>query len=333
MYFEDKEINEVLLQTKKNNSLTILWFSDIHGDSTRLSRIMEFYHHFNEFFNDILHSGDNVRRHYPQGMSFWDSVSGTNAILNVIGNHDTAVFDNERYDWHAKNGLDCYNQFVAPYVSSWNDVVFPEDAQKVGRCYYYKDYAAQGVRLVVLDCMVMNPSQADYDPSQLTWLESVLTNAKDNDLSVLLCSHCPPKSVPIDCSFTSNQFDANGLFGGGFGGDAPFISVVDNYIESGGLFISWICGDTHRDYLGYVKSSKHIQPVLVSTCALCNSEASLTMRRVPNSASEDVFNILSIDTKRHNIKLKRVGASVDVDFKSHNLLSYDYEKNVVLESK
>lgn len=332
-FLYDKEINEVLNQTRASNSLTLLWFSDIHGDVTRLERIMEFVKFFGPYFNDILHSGDIVQRQFSDGMSFWNSISGTNKILNVIGNHDTASIINEQYCWTAKSALDCYNQYIAPYYKYWTGTVFPEDFSIIGKCYYYKDYPENGVRLIVLDSMVMNPSEPNYDSSQITWLESVLDEARKNNYSVLLCSHCSPKSTPIDCSFTSNRFDSSGSFGGGYGGDGPFVMAVDSYINAGGSFISWICGDTHKDYLGYVRKAKNTQPVIVTTCARCYSSPALTMLRVEESPSEDAFNILSIDTQRNTIKIKRVGASIDIDFKSHATVSYDYENHRIIDCR
>ena len=332
-YFDSSEIEDILRETEKTNSFTLLWFSDIHSDKSRLGRIVNFYELYSSSFNDLLHSGDNVDRQFDDGMSFWNEVIGTNRILNTIGNHDTASIINDSYDWKAKTGLQCFRQYFEPYLTNWIDVVFPVDASTAGRCYYYKDYPSQGVRLVTLDCMAMDSSSPKYDSYQLQWFEMVLTDARIQSLSVLVNIHCAPKSEPIDCSFTSLLFDSNGLFAGGYGGEDAFVKVVDAFIDDGGEFISWIAGDLHKDYIGYSRVAQNKQVVLVTACALCSPFASLTMRRVENTPSEDAFNILMVDTKRKNIKLKRVGATIDIDLKSHSIVSYNYDDHVLIESR
>ena len=81
-------IPTVGLQT---DPLVLLHFSDIHGDSVRLSRIINFKNLYSTYIDDVLHTGDSVARDYNSGFSFWDDTTGAETILNCIGNHDTWV--------------------------------------------------------------------------------------------------------------------------------------------------------------------------------------------------------------------------------------------------
>jgi hypothetical protein len=292
---------------------------------------MEFRSYFYYSIQDTLHLGDTVEREYSDGIAFWNAVANSSKILNVIGNHDTAEIINDNYDWKAIGNVDVYNRFLAN-VAQWG-VTQPSGAAQNGLSYYYKDYgyATNKVRMIVLNCMVMGQNASNYDPDQISWFQSVLSDAKNNSLPVLVVSHCAPKSVPIDCQFTSNYFDANGQFGGGYGGEDAFVSAVKDFIDAGGTFISWLCGDTHKDYIGHIVDHTE-QPVIIIGSSLCSSTTSNLMTRVAGTPTEDLFNILSIHPNRKTIKIKRVGSAIDIDYKSHDILSFNYETREVITS-
>ena len=335
LYLSDTELKKYLLNAnyvaryKSGNNkkgLTFLWLSDIHGFSRQLKRIIEFHKFENSYFADILHSGDSVSSEFNDGINFISEEPDAHLMLNTIGNHDTATKDGNIYDWWAKSSLDCYNQYFAPFISGWG-VVQPENAATLGRCYYYKDYADSYIRLVTLDAMVTNPDKPNYDASQITWFADVLNDAKNNGLQVIVNAHFPPSYTKAPSNFTGSLY---GALGNTYGNMAPFASAINDFVIAGGTFIAWLCGDVHCDDFGHITA--YPNQVVIRTAAATPSSGDIDMYRLNNTPLMDCFNVLSINPNRKIIKLKRIGANVDMDFRGHNVLSYDYGNNQLITS-
>ncbi len=278
--------------------LVLCHFSDIHGSRVNLDRLLEFCDHYQTYIDDILHTGDNVNNQFSDDFSYWEEAGAAN-ILNTIGNHDTA-FRDEHWDVKAHAGKDSYEKYFAPFVPFW-EVTQPESAREEGLCYYYKDYVKAGVRLIVLDCML-------FDARQSTWLEYVLRDAYESDLSVICVSHY--SAGKLDHSL-ENVFDSKcpventQSFLSGAASDA-----VDSFIDYGGSFICWLGGHIHIDSCARLQSHPRQLSINVAE-ALC-SGAFGDQDRVIGTKSQDLFNILSVNRNTHELSLLRVGADTDV---------------------
>lgn len=160
-----------------NASLTLLHFSDIHGDAIRLARIMTFAKRYSNFIDNIIQTGDLVSASWSSGIDFYTGVEGTDKILNVIGNHDSASSNSG--GWTDYTAAQCAARYITPFVSNWG-VTIGSDV-----CYYYKDYD-NGIRLIVLD-------RLHFDSTQKSWLLALLQSSTAK--KVIIACHNVPGAV------------------------------------------------------------------------------------------------------------------------------------------
>ena len=148
----------------KNNTetqLILLHFSDIHGDTAALARIIKDTEGFE--YDDAICTGDIVTNTANRIESWWDE-----SVLTCIGNHDSASYTStDGYNWVALNMADRDAYYITPFKSNWGGVVHTS-----GKSYYYKDYTDAKVRLIVMDAMLYSISETDTSlaTEQTTWL-------------------------------------------------------------------------------------------------------------------------------------------------------------------
>ncbi|MBQ0104691.1 MAG: metallophosphoesterase, partial [Armatimonadetes bacterium] len=100
---------------------SLFWFTDVHGDGLVLERLMKFYNNNKFFFDDAIHTGDAVHMSFISDFTFWEKVSGTENVLQVMGNHEN-LKTHINYDWVSLNFIDQktgYDKFFAPYIRNW----------------------------------------------------------------------------------------------------------------------------------------------------------------------------------------------------------------------
>ena len=309
---------------KQTVPLSILFFSDIHGDADNLARIVRFFDYWNATRQDgvwidaILSGGDNVQTYQAEdAFDYWANVPGAENILQTVGNHDAAA--NAQLGEYA-NKKDVYDIEFAPFISGWG-VTQPENAATLGLMYYYKDFATQKIRLVVLDCMY-------WTADQLTWFEGVLADAKTNGYSVVGCVHYPiGYTTPMDCNFLSKDYNPTG----GARLLNP-IDAVDSFIANGGKFICWLSGHTHADGFGTVTDHAGQINLIIDTACSGNSAAQ-DAASVVGSRSQDCFNIIGFDTYSKIIKIVRIGRDYDRHLRHIGEMCVDYENGVVLYTR
>ena len=297
--------------------LCLAHISDLHLDKIRLQRFTNFINNIKNI-DDAICTGD-MTNNYSDGMSYWDSVSGAERILTCIGNHDGLA--NNNVDWYSGQCtmLEAYNKFINPYISNWNVT------HDIGKTYYYKDYNSGKIRLIVLDSMRSGTDAIN----QNTWLEGVLSGAKSKGYSVICAAHCVPKTSKvnyIDCTFNSinlkyeDEYDTCVT-------NAIYQQTVQNFIDDGGKFITWICGHTHVDFV-YTTSEFPNQLWIVVACGLLSNN--LDIDRTDGTKNQDTFNILTFDTNTELVKVIRVGADRDRSMRHLGTMSINYNtRNVI----
>lgn len=275
----------------------LLHFTDIHADAENLSRLIGYYEAFKPRIDDIIHTGDSVKETVnATSFDFWNETPGTAQILNVIGNHDVWYSEGftppENYP---------YNTYFKPFIDGgdWGTIVQPANAEQDGLCYYYKDYTAKGIRLVVLDYRSTG--------EQVTWFESVLADAITNNLSVIVCVHYMPSAMTVgfNTPFNISPFVDYGSYLSGL-----WVGAVDTFIGNGGEFVCWLTGHAHRDYAGYYQGTNGRQIILsIDTAATRND--GYVKYRAKQSKSQDAFNIFCVNNYKKLITLWRVGNDRD----------------------
>lgn len=295
-------------------------FTDIHGDATNLNKYLEFCSENASYISEKICLGDIVTSRYEDSISFWVNAPGIDDVLCAIGNHDTWLTGTTPPALAAQT--DVYDKFFAPFVSDWN-VTQPDDAATDGLMYYYKDYATEKVRLIILDCMY-------WDSAENTWLISTLADARTSGLSVIIGVHYNPSEqiTPLSgTNFFSLDYDGSDLEA--FSTEP--VNAVDAFIAAGGKFIAWMSGHSHFDLCGIYHGAHGDQLSLTFENASCNASWN-DSARVRNTLSEQSFNCISIDTNSKLIKVVRIGNNKDRYLRSKKYLTYNYETGDLITS-
>lgn len=306
----------------KTVPLLLAHFSDVHANGAALSRMIGWCSQYNDIA-DILHTGDAVSETLDDGMAFWDNAGAEN-VLNIVGNHDASLEDAPSQG--TAPVADIYNALFAPYINNWA-VIQPEDAAANGLLYWYKDYATKKVRLIGLDCM-------HKTSAQLAWLEGVLVDAADKGLTVVIAYHSGPASDGTFTKLSSCNFCDSTVTSGAYAYAWPTLEAKVTAFKSGELegqtatgdFACWLCGHSHKDYLLWTDSGQ----LIVGIDALTTGISGRTHAIREGEKSQDLFNLVGIDTYRHTVKLLRVGSDIDDQLRKIDQCAIDYTTGKVL---
>lgn len=324
----------------------ILHFSDIHGDGDRLKNVIDFKNYYSDYIADILHTGDTVNYKAADGIDFWASVSGSENILNCVGNHDTLTLDPT--DWISLTMAQTYNTYFKNYISNWG-VTYTAN-----KTYYYKDYTTNNLRLIVLDIM-------HQDSAQLTWFTNTLASAKTNGYHVVVAMHgrahwkYRAQDVPWDDAAMNPGRSENTYTKAGFavgdtsarnGSQYPsnlttgYPAAVQAFIDDGGTFVCWLHGHTHFKMFAKLMDYPDQLDVSVGNDGMHASQISGSHQYVGSNSyakeegtkSEDDFNIVAVDTYAKILRIAKVGVDYDRYMRHCDTISYNYGTGEILYS-
>lgn len=311
--------------------VVIAHLSDIHGNWANVSRYLEFCNKWSAYIDEKIQSGDLVTQYYTNSISGYTAISGTEKIINVIGNHDTY---HSGGTWAQHAGLDAYNKFIKPFVANWN-VIQPSDAETIGKCYFYKDYAEQALRLVFVDCMGWN---ADEE----SWLVSTLNDALSDSLDVMIICHFAGNNPPAEVNdpvFTkvaprwssSYSIGTNSVSLNYYSTTVyAMTDRVQDFMDAGGKFCGYLQGHYHKDFVATV--ARHPSQMIYAVGGSLSGEVS-DYNHVVGTKDQDEFEIVSINTRTKRVTLYKVGANIDLNGTVKQSVCVDYENgNVFLES-
>lgn len=249
--------------------LSLIHFSDIHGDPRAASYIRRFYDRNSTIIDDMLCTGDIVTIKFGDNYEFYERNLLDDALF-TLGNHDGASADSQ---WVGQDRGEVYNRYMAK-VSDWG-VVQPTDASTNYLFYYYKDYADSKVRLICLDCVHHGNWETieGEDAAQLAWFQARLNEVLDSSNSaygykVVVASHYVPGEFTMStvvknssgepANFGSNTWELSSVsFPYAVVNDA-YPTAIDSFITSGGKFVVWLCGHYHTSGLAYLTAHPNI---------------------------------------------------------------------------
>lgn len=227
--------------------------------------------------------------------------------------------------------------------------------------YYYKDYPDStsgkendvnaNVRLIVVDYFDWD-EEKPTDCAQYSWLSNCLKDAKEKEYHVVISSHYPAATVQdgdnipvsplnsVDCTFHSLQkrqasntfhFEAAELV-------QDFIDTeIEIQLSDGktkkvkGKFVCWLTGHTHLDWFGTLQHFPKQLNVSIGCASSRSSAISVgDMERIVGEKSQDLFNIVSIDTYNKTLKIFRVGANYDSWLRKKDTVCWDYENSKLI---
>ena len=315
--------------------LTILHFSDIHGNSNNLARIAGFAEQYSDFIDVVVSSGDQVSGSYGDDFSFWDNNEyAKNNFLFCMGNHDEGCSESVPAEdrepctgWSWNTWVSTSDATFARYYANkintvgtvWEDVQFHYHESNP-YCYFYKDMismkdestAYYKIRLVFIDIGHQTTEQHD-------WFVDTLDNARTNGLSVIVISHFEGgkhDSVPTPfCSREWGTQSSNYPF-------AEYKNSVSDFITAGGEFICWLTGHTHDDDFGRLHDDTRQVDSNISTASDFNRSGDHIAKT--GLRSQDCFNIMGIDPVDKIIKIMRVGRNYDRYMQNKDTMCYDY---------
>lgn len=304
------------------DAFTMLHFSDIHSDGSSLANIQHVKDHLADILDDTICTGDMLRANFTaDNMDFWNVTDGK--ILTCIGNHEVLTAGSADYRVQPTEA-ELYATFFAPYIANWGEIVNP-----AGKLYYYKDYAAKKVRLIVLNALY--PTEAEVT-EQNTWLANTLTDAKSKGYCVVLAQHYYPNNAQkIECTFSANVNFPSGVADAKYCHNmVTYHATIQNFIDAGGNFAGILCGHRHTDYIAI--DPNYPQQVYIGVGgALCPSNVNMTessvgcdARRVSGTKTQDCMNVFSVDAKNKLIKIVRIGADRDMFLRSRKTLVLNY---------
>ena len=298
--------------------VNLLHFSDLHGDSVNLKKIVDLRESIT-FDMDVLFTGDLLNYDWSSDSTFWNTI-GAGGFLFTIGNHDSFKDGN----WYGATAAECYARYIAPYVSAWG-VTYAENL-----CYYYKDWSAKNVRLIVIDIM-------HWDTTQANWLISTLASARAAGYHVVLAGHSVGGNT--DDGIRACPFDtlgANRVFweSESYGKMNPAVpAAVQDFIDAGGHFACYLCGHTHADMFRHLANYPTQLCIVVAEAGInahVTSGAGCQLDRVVGEKSEELYNLVSINATRQTITVVRVGADHDTLGRHIGSVVYDYANHQIL---
>ena len=311
----ENEITNKLLQLKRHLNMNIsgtsglspvvlLWFSDIHSDKVQFKRIMQFYERYKTYMNGILCTGDMVFDSLKDDYSYLEN--DLKKLMMTLGNHDIA-----RTAWNDQTvtAEEDYNIFIKPFAEAGLVDNFTPN-----KCYWYKDYSAQKLRLIGLDAL-------HWDNEQNKWLETSLNDAKNKGYSVVCANHFfgGRNRTHIECAFDNVQKLSEG--DASINAEAP--ATIQKFIDKGGDFVCWLSGHAHRDYVYYLTDYPK-QIGFTIDCAMCSNGVT-DEERENGTKSQDCFNLIAFDTTRKLIKIARIGSDRDSLLRKKDTICINYQ--------
>ena len=292
--------------------LTILHFSDIHGDAVALNRIVSAKDKYVSV-DDMICTGDMSAEGGGSISSWWNKN-----VMTCVGNHDSATYSSGSYNWTAVTMANRDAYYIAPFESNWSVT------HTSGTSYYYKDYATQKVRLIVMDGMLYMGTPGAEATAQTTWLSGLLSDAITNSMHVLIAIHAPHGGSEVEeCSFSRVDQTAMPTY---TDANTPqdVIDAVATAITGGLKFIGYLCGHTHQDNV-WDAEDDDTQHMFCVTCA--NNKDSVTWENsdMDRSRLQDAYNLVTIDTTNTLVKIVRGGGSdIDDHMRTRKAICFDY---------
>lgn len=296
--------------------LKMMFFTDVHGDTIRTQRMTDLINNWGvDYFDVAVCGGDIVRNIITDDVTWYYTATNDLSVplLNVVGNHDA---------WANLNATlapktEVYAKFISPIVSK-SAIIQPENAQANGYNYYYKDFGA--VRVIVIDCMYWNSAQ-------LSWFINTLTDAKNNNKHVLCVSHAafPLNSMQkVDCLWSKSGVNTDNVRT-----NLEAAEAVKSYTDNGGIFVAWIVGHQHGDYVHVLNTYNQF---VINLASFAQRAGWLLKNTEQNEYNYDCLTYVAIDTTNSIIKLMRIGADIDIFGTQYHGLVIDYANGDVISS-
>lgn len=328
----------------QSKQFCLLMGGDVHYEAARMNSMIDLLNGIDAFDAGIM-LGDMSGNTFSDTIQFYsDALENANKpFLTVIGNHDVVGATSDSELW-TKYGA-CLDAA---------DLANGEDVN--GKLYYYKDFADQKIRVIVL-------MQYDYTytgdlcfgQTQIDWLIGVL-NSTPSDYGVIIAEHTNPSrymTYQMDTAYTSDTWRQSNYAPTAMSGD-PIPDIINAWINGTtltqtysytfenppadlsvsvdftsrgiGEFITYIGGHWHMDVLGHPTGYVNQMDYHVPATGL-NAATQGDIPRKVGTASEDSLCVLGVDRDKKTVKIFHVGAHFTKDAINRLYFKYNYGGN------
>lgn len=297
----------------------------------------------------MIATGDICNNNYAEDISnFTQAVAGANKpVLIAIGNHDVG---NSKTKSICGTDAQVYTKFISPYIDDWDLATENEGTpHPSGKCYYFKDFADEKIRLIVLyeyeSDFELDPNDSSklkyqrgyraFRQAQIDWLIDSLMKTPD-DYGVMIAKHQQENQR----GYSENPFNSVLTYGGGdqftYVDKDIIAEIVDAFINKTSLtkdyaqtgevvttlsvdvdfsnkesteFICYLSGHNHCDGISFLKDFSN-QLELNIGCDNTHYTHSSDMLQQKDTLSEDLINVYSIDRNNKCICVVRIGADM-----------------------
>ena len=291
--------------------LQFVHLSDIHNQKELWNRMAE-YVNGHPSISFALHTGDYCGNSQMNYEDFYTKCTPCSVpILNCTGNHDFCPSAKERDNASPES----VHKLLFNHTENW-DVAFMDGEYSMAYC---KDIPDSNIRLIVLNCYSDIEQQAE-------WLAGQLAEAKALGYHVITAAHESTAriSCPADVTFrTADDYESLGMKKRT---PMPFDRIIAEFKKNGGTHVCHLCGHEHTDRFGHTDSG--ILNIVIE-CATdwagwCDGA------RIRGDRSYDCFNVVTVNTDVHVLKLIRVGRDRDHYLRKKKALCYDYLENKII---
>ncbi len=308
------------------------------GENTK--NLIEHYTNINYLCKElpvsfIANLGDFINGNAPKSQTLEKLKKYISLVINSTpvpyfitkGNHD----DNSYYTMNNGNPFDelitneDWYKYVIKYFERFPQFVFDDENRQGGYCYF-DDYSSK-IRFIFVNtyetAYIRNEDgTAKYDAmhcpaisdKQIQWLAHKALNFMDkpdrNEWAVVAFAHyvhVPTKNYSLLLGII-NAFKEGTSFTGSTTDEDYASSVSVDFTDQGsGEFITFICGDSHKD-IDFMHLNYGIYQFTVLSSYYPDSDRNT---REKGTDTQDSFNIVIIDRENKLIKLIRFGAGED----------------------
>ncbi len=241
-------------------------------------------------FDGFIHLGDytdgmtpiSITKEYFNNIYADLKTLGTPLYL-VLGNHDANYFRNNPGAMTSQEQGEFYLKKDKPY--------------------YYQDFEAQKLRLIVLysfdHTQKTQETRYGFPIEEVTWVQQVL-DSTPIEYKVLICSHVPLLAKMHFWSKEIRNSDA-------------MISAFNSFITRGGIILGFIHGHNHAEQI----NRELAFPIISIGCTKCEDfkdrkpEGSHTYDRQMKTVTQDLWDVLIVKPKENKLEFVRFGAGED----------------------
>ena len=291
--FFRKEIEETVRKVKEKQELDALTFaliSDSHyvinggwKDSVSNLRAVQ----KNVGFDAVIHLGDltdgmvplSITKEYAR-IVMEDMKSLKAPFYLTLGNHDSNYFRKNPEWMSQEEQCKYYLQRKLPW--------------------YFVDFGRQKLRCLFLYSFDHRETvRYGFPMEEIEWVRDILEDMPQG-FSVLVFAHIP---LLPEMHYWSSQIRNS----------TALKEVLDEYVRRGGSILAYVHGHNHADQIVY---TEHF-PIVAVGCAKCEDfkdkkpEGSVTYDRKMGTVSQELWDVVVVNTKKKKLDFVRFGAGED----------------------